>query len=411
MREVAFILFLLLSKIGLSQSLFTIKGEVKSEIAGDTLIRVSIYLNQTSIGTLSGKNGEFTLSNVPAGKHELILSCVGYETQRILINTEEAIPFLIIRLKTKADELATVVVEPFERDGWIRWGELFRNNFIGSSKNARQCKLRNPGALRFRRTDKGTRLHVIATEPLQLENEALGYSIQFDLEEFVYNFNTQAVFFQGFCFFSDKLKQGNKRQTVWNANRTETYRGSLNHFMYALYHDRITQDGFELYKEKWIANAEKNRVRRIMEDSLGLRVYSNPRDEKTYVFGNPKKKDSMAYYNKIIQQPDFFEQVDSAQLYSHSLIKKVTDSTGQLNFADRLRVLYRGETEAAAYARIKGQNKRKPFQSSSLQLIDGKSVFINPTGFFYEAKDIILHGYWAWEGIADLMPYDYRLNE
>ena len=126
MRTVVFALFLILSKIGLSQSLFTIKGEVKSEIAGDTLIRVSIYLNQTSIGTLSGKNGEFTLSTVPAGKHELIFSCVGYETQRILINTEETIPFLIIRLKPKADELATVVVEPFEKDGWIRWGRAFQ---------------------------------------------------------------------------------------------------------------------------------------------------------------------------------------------------------------------------------------------------------------------------------------------
>ncbi len=411
MRTVSFILFLILSKIGLSQSLFTIKGEVKSEIAGDTLIRVSIYLNQTSIGTLSGKNGEFTLSNVPAGKHELIFSCVGYETQRILINTDESIPFLIIWLKPKAVELTAVVVEPFEKDGWIRWGELFRNNFIGRSGNARKSKLKNHEALQFRRTDKGNRLQVISTVPLQLENEALGYSIQFDLEEFVYDFETKAVFFKGFCFFSDKMLKGNKRRSEWKVNRKETYQGSLNHFMFALYHDQLVQDGFEIYEERWKVNVEKNRVRRVMEDSLGLRVFSDPRSNQTFVFGNPRKKDSMTYYNKIIQQSDFFEQVDSIQSYSYSLITKITDSTGQLSFADRLRVVYRKEAEEAAYARIKGQNKRKPFQSSSLQLIDGKSIFIKPTGFFYEAKDIILHGYWAWEGIADMMPYDYRVNE
>ena len=212
-------------------------------------------------------------------------------------------------------------------------------------------------------------------------------------------------------FFSDKLSQGNKRKSEWIANRKEAYQGSLNHFMYALYHDRITQDGFEIYKEKWKVNAEKSRVRKIMEDSLGLRVYSNPQDGQTYVFGNPRKRDSLAYYSKIIQQPNIIERVDSIQSNSNSFITKVTDSTGQFHFEDHLRVVYRKESEAAGYARIKAQNKRKSFQSSSLQLIDGKVIFVKPTGFFYEAKDIILHGYWAWEGLADMMPYDYQLNE
>jgi len=411
MRIVVFILFLIISKMGLSQSLFTIKGEVKSVIAGDTLIRVSIYLNQTSIGTLSGNNGQFTVSNVPAGSHEVIFSCVGYETQRILINTEESISFLKIWLKPKAVELTAVVVEPFEKDGWIRWGEIFRNNFIGSSRNARQSKLKNPDVLQFRRTDKGNRLQVTSNGPLQLENEALGYSIQFDLEEFVYDFETKAVFFKGYCFFSDKLLQGNKRESEWKANRKATYQGSLNHFMFSLYYDRIIQDGFEIYKEKWKVNAEKSRVIRKMEDSLGLRVLSDPRNGQTFVFGNPRKKDSMSYYNKIIKQPNIIERIDSIQSDSYSFITKVADSTGQFYFEDRLRVVYRNESEAAEYARIKGQNKRKLFQSSSIELINGKSIFIKPSGFFYEGKDILLNGYWAWEGVADMMPYDYRANE
>ena len=243
--------------------------------------------------------------------------------------------------------------------GGFAGGELFRNNFIGSSRNARQAKLKNPKALKFRRTDKGTRLHVISTEPLQLENEALGYSIQFDLEEFVYDFNSKAVFFKGFCFFSDKLSQGNKRKSEWIANRKEAYQGSLNHFMYALYHDRITQDGFEIYKEKWKVNAEKSRVRKIMEDSLGLRCIPIHRMDKP-MFRNPRKRDSLAYYSKIIQQPNIIERVDSIQSNSNSFITKVTDSTGQFHFEDHLRVVYRKESEAAGDG-IRHKTNGNPF--------------------------------------------------
>jgi hypothetical protein len=75
-------------------------------------------------------------------------------------------------------ELESITVEPWEKDGWERWGRVFTESFIGTTSASRQCEIKNHKALRFRYSKKNGTLIAVADEPLIIENRALGYRIQ-----------------------------------------------------------------------------------------------------------------------------------------------------------------------------------------------------------------------------------------
>lgn len=57
-----------------------IKGTVVNESTGAPIAGTSVFISNTSKGTVSNSNGYFELTDVPAGKHELVVSSIGYET-------------------------------------------------------------------------------------------------------------------------------------------------------------------------------------------------------------------------------------------------------------------------------------------------------------------------------------------
>jgi len=86
---------------------------------------VSVYLNNTSIGTITNEQGLFTINRIPSDKFRLVVSSIGYETYVNLIDPRRLPVELIITLKLKSEELKDIVLTPFEPDGWAKWGKLF----------------------------------------------------------------------------------------------------------------------------------------------------------------------------------------------------------------------------------------------------------------------------------------------
>src|SRR5205085_2266189 len=119
--------------------------------------------------------------------------------------------------------------EPFEKDGWQKWGKFFTENFIGTSAFAQGCTIKNYKTLRFRLSKAKNTLTVIAAEPLQIENKALGYKIQYQLEEFSYSFRERVLLYLGYTLF-DELKDNGPRKRQLQ-NRAQAYNGSIVHFM------------------------------------------------------------------------------------------------------------------------------------------------------------------------------------
>jgi hypothetical protein len=232
MYKVPAILFVLILAF-MTAAQRTIKGRVADEVTGLPVANANVFINKTSKGTTTSNEGFFKLSDIPGGKYELVISCIGFQTQVITFN-EDSLPMeLKIDLHIKVKELENVTVETFEEGGWKRWGPAFTENFIGTTDNASRCKIVNKEVIRFRYYKESDRLSASADAPLLIENNALGYNIIFQLEEFEVNFKRQSLLFAGYELVEDMSKK-NEVPERWKRKRLEAYKGSLMHFMRSL---------------------------------------------------------------------------------------------------------------------------------------------------------------------------------
>src|SRR5262249_7080918 len=146
---------------------------------------------------------------------------------------------LSMQMDLKVQELSEVTVEPTDPNGLQNWGKLFFDNFLGTSFAGSRCRIVNKNALRFRYNQSQGKLTVIADEPLIIENDYLGYTLQYQLEEFTYTQQDHVIFFYGYTLFKEKSAHTSKR---FIDRRQEVYNGSMAHFMKSLYNDSLQEE-------------------------------------------------------------------------------------------------------------------------------------------------------------------------
>lgn len=376
-----------------SQSVNQIKGQVINASGGTPLVNCSVFINSTSKGTVTGSSGEFVLSNIPAGKFELIVSSIGYETYVFPFSSNQLPLDLKISLKEKATDLSAVTVEPFLKDGWETWGRTFIENFIGTTDFAISCSIRNKEVIRFRYSKKKDLLSAIADEPVIVENRALGYIISFKLEEFSVDFKSLTNVYLGYPFFSEMPATSKVLQMEWQDNRKKAYLGSIMHFIRSLYSNEIKKpdmefnpEGFELMKPTKLANTEKSR----MESKYALHQQQHD---------DPWPGDSLKYYKKLMRQPDSL--VRNQFLSAENLVTINDDQTKYLYFTGKLSVTYR----------IK-RKFDKELQKSVIYLLTPAPVEIEENGYYDSPLEIFMAGYWSRsQKLASILPLDYWPDE
>ena len=208
----------------------TIKGRVVNAVNGEPIPGSSVFINNSSKGMVSDRQGQFELNDIPVGKHDLIVSSIGYETNVFSFDAEKLPLQLKIEMQGKVRELENVTIEPSVEEGWDKWGRLFTENFIGGTPNALHCKIKTQKAIRFRYYKKSNRVIAFADEPVILENKALGYKISYQMEDFEVNFKSGVTYFAGYPFFEEMEKNRKK----WQRNRDRSYKGSMMHFVRSL---------------------------------------------------------------------------------------------------------------------------------------------------------------------------------
>lgn len=388
---------LLLSLFSYSQKL--LKGVVVDAEKNKPIANASVFLNNTSIGTKADEQGNFSL-NIPNGKFDLIVSSVGYETYNQMINSAELNEFITIKLKVKADVMQTVIIEPYEKDGWAKWGKFFLDNFIGTSAIAANCKIKNTDVIHFRNSKKTNELSAFADEPLIIENEALGYTIRYQLETFNYSFTTRYLIFTGYPFF-EEMKGSKGKQKRWENKRKEVYYGSMMHFMRSVYRNTIMQEGFEVRSVVKVPNEEKKRVKEAYKTNMQTVKNANG----TLTVGHINT-DTAAYYDHILRQEDYNDVIGKNLLPGDSIAYAVDSTTAGLEFSNYLLVIYKKKLAPVEY------RQQFPKSSTAMQsqivLINGTPIEIEANGNYYNPADLMSTGYWAWsEKIATMLPFDY----
>lgn len=334
---------------------FQASGKVTDKSTGLPLAGASVFCQQTTIGTVTGTDGDFSL-NLANGGYELVVSFNGYETFSIRINSgTDHIGNLDISLKQKEKSLETVSVTVSNEvaDGWDKYGVFFREQFIGQTENSALCKIENPEVLRFFYNKKKNRLKVTAREELRVTNRALGYSIRYQLDSFVHEYASGLTQYTGFPFF--EVLQGSAEDSVsWAANREKAYFGSQLHFMRSYYDSTLADNSFK--------------IELVKDGSARGNMVKNPYDSLYFSYNG--------------------------------------SSEVELRFPGKLRVVYAEEKPEREYLVKNKLALNTTVQISLLEFTE--AIIIEENGYFYDQKDLLSLGYWSWEKLADFLPYNYE---
>jgi len=378
-----------------------LKGTVVDDASGQALAGASVFLSNTSAGTIANSSGNFELY-IPAGKYDLIASSVGYETFSGPVNAGALPERLTIRLKQKPRELEQVVVA-LEKDGWQRWGRFFLESFIGTSVQGLSCRLRNPETLRFFNDKEKGVLTVVAREPLIIENKALGYRIHYQLEEFTYSFRDRYLLYTGFPLFEPMTGSASK-QRRWENARASVYAGSLMHFMRSLYRNRLRQDGFRLYRQRKMPNLKEVRSQERLPQG---RIYCMKSGAR---FRCDVPDDTIRAYQEYIGNDEITRFTDNKRLSGDSIAYAGDSTTAVLDFTDYLVVIYDEAQTPAEYRKQVVQGNYA--MQSEIVLINGRPVAVEANGAFFNPVDLLTTGWWAWsEKAGTMLPFDYQPPE
>ena len=257
-NELIFIFLFFISTI-FSQN---ISGVVFDGITEKPLEGASVYFDNTTIGTTSDSNGEFTIEYHKELKTPLVVSFVGYQTS-INENYSKDTKFKIY-LYESSIVLNEITIDP--NDDWSKDLKLkeFKKHYLGESKNGKACKLLNEEDILLKYNKKTKKLTAKAKGPVYIRNENLKYLILVELQHFEVNYshvsknkkhlNLAYISYSGNSFFQSLQKNPN---TIIKDIRKKTYLGSTLHFMRALSTNQLEKEGYSIYLENTKVDPKK----------------------------------------------------------------------------------------------------------------------------------------------------------
>ncbi|MDZ7359641.1 MAG: carboxypeptidase-like regulatory domain-containing protein [candidate division KSB1 bacterium] len=343
-----------------AQPQFQVSGVVLDADTGQPLPSANVFLANTMKGGVTDSAGRFVIPNVPAGTFDLVVSRLGYEVVKREIQVAgelEITPAFKLRPLVLTGEDVEVTAPAPKK--WKAQLERFTELLLSTTSNAKKTKILNPEVLDFSEENDG--LMATASAPLLIENRALGYELNLVLVEFVAS--SQKLAYKGSIKFDELSPSSGKEADEWRKNRLRTYQGSLRHFLAALSDTtigpvmRLKQEGFEIFTFKFLWERETQRL------------------------ADPLSMDRL-----------FRRHPKTREMYLH--------------FHDYLGVRYIHEREERPFLYYHHLTRDAGVQESWISL-EGREVKIDQQGRYANDLAIAKFGYWAWERLADMLPYEY----
>jgi hypothetical protein len=296
----------------------TLTGLVVDDETGDPLQGAHVFIAVSMMGTVTGPDGRFQLSGVPLGAHRVYVSMIGFV--------------------------------PEARDVMLR----------------ADTKIVNPEVLDFE--EKAGYFRASASEPLIIENRALGYRIQYFLKEFVAEPNRTK--YDGEPLYEILPPADAAQAQSWAEKRREAFMGSFRHFMLAALAGRVEEQGFKVYSRP--------------APGPDVRAASLPNAS--------------------------FHANQRFPIEASELLKPGETPTERiLDFDGMVEIIYMGEVEDEAYLAWQNERRKPRYRTSWIQLEKGPTV-IDYKGDVLDPYGVTFYGYLAFERVADEVPKEYRPN-
>lgn len=388
-----------------AQGSFSITGTVKDK-KGETLPGAAIYLSGYQAATVANNEGKFKLANIKPGNYDLLIQVIGFLPQNKNVVIANKTVDVEIVLTENVTELSEVVIKADPNRQ--RYINIFKDAFIGSTPNAKQCKILNPEVLQTDYDQSKRVLTVTATDFLIIENKALGYRIKYLLNFFENDEKANVVFYSGHPHF-EELEKKESRIKRYIKPREVAYAGSSQHFFAALYHNHTKEEGFQIYKIAKVHN--KNRP---SDEVINANI---SRLSRTY-YGESKLNgmftDSLRYWRNMRTEPATLSVLNRSEVLVDTLVKQLFSNVKSVSYTDALYVMYTRERETTEYTNLSGHSVNRPLDipnyqiSIVYQLLQPMSFYEN--GGVFDPRALLYEGFWAYEKVADMVPMDYLPN-
>lgn len=351
----------------------TLVGMVTDAETGEALPGANVIIAGSTRGVAADENGRYELRNIPAGAQRLYVTVLGYAPEARNLNLRPGtIEVIDIALEPAPIEIGEVVVEAERDDAWLRRFERFKEAFIGASPNAADVEILNPEVLSF--SGRVSNLTAFAAEPLEIENNALGYRLTFFLKEF--HTTDSRTRWDGEPLF-EALDGSMQERAAWNERRRTAFMGSFHHLMLALLAEQPEAQQFRLY----------------------MRPMSSMPAATDSPFSPPPRMSGNRF-----PLDDLSEILEPGE----------TDDERILDFEGAVEVVYTGATETDAYREWQqrftqrgGTRRGERFQTSQIWLERGPAT-IDYKGDVVDPYGVTRSGYFAFKRVADQLPKEYR---
>jgi len=371
-RKLIFLLSLLIlvtSQIGWARQQGAparLQGVVTDSTTGLPLQGAHVFIAGSMTGSITDSEGRYTLERVPMGAHRLYVSMLGFrpDFRDIMLRSSRVYTF-DFELAEDIIQAGEIVVEAERDDKWLDRLRRFEEMFIGETPNALETEIMNPEVLDFE-VSRGA-FTAVASEPLIIENRALGYRIQYFLRDFQSTPNR--VQYDGEPLYEELEPESPGQAAEWEKKRRDSFMGSFRHFALALIAGRTEPQGFKTYTRPSVqrvnggtfgGGAMQGQQRFPLDPSNIIRPGENPNE--------------------------YILDIDGV-----------------------VEIVYMGEEEDEAFLKWRtGAGRARPgFQTSWITMDNGPTV-MDYKGDTLDPYGVTFMGYLAWQRVADDVPREYR---
>lgn len=319
----------------------------------------NVYINNTSIGTTTDQNGDFSL-RIPArfSKIDLVISFVGYETlKKTILKSDKKLQNLVFTLQTGI-ELKEVKVVAKHDNEWRKKWKVFNRGLLGESEFFKDCKILNPEVIVLT-YDKKKKVVATAREPLIIQNDAFGLKIRFQMDKF--ESDGEKTYFSGLKYFEKMTPASPQEQRIWEKHKKKSYRDSFRNFLVALKDNKVEENGFAIFK-----------VMLPKEMYFGKTTVNQEVKDGTL---KPCEAEEICMFDRETEEFVFYSE--------YPLMIFVTNRFNPIKlFTDY------------------------PYYYSIVNLVNFHATF-GENGWLTKPNGILIQGYWGHEGFANMLPDDY----
>lgn len=238
----------------LRSKLGTIEGIILDSLTRSPIAGAEVFINNSTIHTKTSSEGRYSLTDIPLGIYDLIVSGKGYNLihrNSFVCQGKDHIDTLLLA-QNKSKFIADINLKIEDR---ILYLSQFRHQLLGKP-DSREIKIENEYVIRINEEKNGNRSFTM-DEPLEMTTRKTGYKIKFFLQRAFLTKISNNVSIEGGCYFEslDTLFQ----DTFIEVNRLDVYEGSQLNFLRALLYSRTKEQGFSLFVTKDSTATTKNK--------------------------------------------------------------------------------------------------------------------------------------------------------